>query len=84
MDQSKEQTKPGESSFWMMQPSLDSLLSKVDSKYSLVVVAAKRARRLMEGGEKKVDSRSDKPVTIALEEIAADKVKFGRPNAGIK
>ncbi|MGE5578285.1 MAG: DNA-directed RNA polymerase subunit omega [Syntrophothermus sp.] len=68
----------------MMQPSLDSLLSKVDSKYSLVVVAAKRARRLMEGGEKKVDSRSDKPVTIALEEIAADKVKFGRPNAGIK
>ncbi len=68
----------------MMQPSLDSLLSKVGSKYSLVVVAAKRARQLMEGAEKKVDSVSDKPVTIALEEIAADKVKFGQPNTGIK
>ena len=33
----------------MINPSLDILVKKVDSKYTLVVLAAKRARELMDG-----------------------------------
>lgn len=55
----------------MLYPSIDSLLTKIDSKYSLVSVAAKRARRMQESGE---GTRIAKPVSHkyvgkALEEI---------------
>ncbi len=68
----------------MIHPSLDSLIKKVDSKYTLVVAAAKRGRELMDGKPKLVDSRSSKPVTVALEEINAGKVKYERTRSGIK
>ncbi|RJQ04182.1 MAG: DNA-directed RNA polymerase subunit omega [Bacillota bacterium] len=66
----------------MMTPPLEDLLSKVDSKYSLVVAAAKRGRQLMEGHPKLVDTRSHKPVTIALQEIYEGKVTYEHPKAG--
>jgi len=68
----------------MMTPPLEDLLRKVDSKYTLVVAAAKRGRQLMEGHPKLVDTRSYKPVTIALQEIFEDKVKFEHAKAGDK
>jgi DNA-directed RNA polymerase subunit omega len=58
----------------MMDPSLDLLMKKVDSKYALVVMAAKRARQLMAGEEQLVSLDSEKPVTIALAEIAREYV----------
>ncbi len=63
----------------MIKPSLDQLVEKVDSKYTLVIVAAKRGRDLQDGKPKLVDSRSNKPVTIALEELVAGKLFFERP-----
>ncbi|NLL51172.1 MAG: DNA-directed RNA polymerase subunit omega [Peptococcaceae bacterium] len=57
----------------MRQPSLDILMSKVDSKYTLVVAASKRARALMENTDPE-ESKDIKPVTRALEEIALDKI----------
>ena len=68
----------------MRQPSLDKLMEKVDSKYTLVVAAAKRARLITEGEHKLVDSKSYKPVTVALEEIAQDKIRYERTKIGIK
>ncbi|MDI6871546.1 MAG: DNA-directed RNA polymerase subunit omega [Bacillota bacterium] len=69
----------------MMEPSLDLLMRKVDSKYALVVMAAKRARQLMAGDEKLVSGSSEKPVTAALEEIARDYVRSERTaRSGIK
>lgn len=68
----------------MINPSLDILVSKVDSKYTLVVLAAKRAREIMDGEASFVDSKSNKPVTIALEEVAQDKISFERTKTGIK
>ncbi len=68
----------------MKQPSLDVLLKNVDSKYTLVVAAAKRARLITEGAEQQVESQSYKPVTVALEEIADSKVKYHRTKMGIK
>lgn len=68
----------------MVEPSLDLLMKKMDSKYALVVTAAKRARQLMAGEEKLVPGNSEKPVTVALEEIARDYVHYERTRSGIK
>lgn len=68
----------------MNQPSLDTLREKVDSRYTLVVAAAKRARQLLEGTPRLVDAGSDKPVTMALHELAADKLELERTKTGIK
>lgn len=68
----------------MINPSLDVLVQKVDSKYTLVVLAAKRAREIMDGQQPLVESKSNKPVTIALEEIAQAKITYERTKTGIK
>ncbi len=62
----------------MIYPSLDHLLKKVDSKYTLVVLTARRAREVVAGDHSMVPSKSNKAVTIALEEIGADKVTYER------
>jgi len=57
----------------MLYPSIDEMMTKVDSKYSLVVAASRRARELREGGKSDVKSpKSHKQVGIALEEIYED------------
>lgn len=66
----------------MNQPSLDDLMKKVDSRYTLVVMAAKRARLLTEAGEG--EENGSKPVTRALMEIAEGKVKFRHTRQGRK
>jgi len=68
----------------MIYPPLDTLMEKVDCKYTLVVFAAKRAREIMSGDAPLVDSKSKKPVTIAMEEIAQGKITYQRMKTGIK
>ncbi len=68
----------------MINPSLDSLIKKVDSKYTLVVAAAKRGRDLLAGKKRLVESDSNKPVTLALEELEAGKLFYERARTGIK
>ena len=69
----------------MMEPSIESLLEKVDSKFTLVSLSAKRARQINsyfnQLGEglgalvpPQVASVSRKPLSIALEEIDQDKI----------
>lgn len=60
----------------MVNPSTDKLLTKVPSRYRLVVLAAKRARQILSGDEIKVEVQSTKNVTNALEEIAEGKITF--------
>lgn len=62
----------------MIKPSLDQLLEKVDAKYTLVILAARRGRAIQEGNPAQVDSHSNKPVTVALEEVDAGKLFFER------
>jgi DNA-directed RNA polymerase subunit omega len=75
----------------MIHPPIEDLLSKVDSKFSLVSLAAKRGRQInsyfSQLGEglgaivpPQVASVSRKPLSIALEEIAADKITFAAPS----
>jgi DNA-directed RNA polymerase subunit omega len=68
----------------MNQLSLDELMEKVDSRYTLVVVAAKRARALTEKGSGREDGALSKPVTAALKEIVQDKISYKRTRLGIK
>lgn len=61
----------------MLYPSIDSLLTKIDSKYSLVSVAAKRARFLQEESNYQLPKYvSHKNVGKSLEEIHAGKLSF--------
>ena len=73
----------------MMDPPIEGLLTRVDSKFTLVTLSALRARQINsyfnQLGEglgaivpPQVTSVSRKPLTIALEEIAADKITFER------
>ena len=56
-------------------PSVDELLKHIDSRYSLVMLASKRAHELERGSAPLLDHYySSKPVGKALEEIEADKV----------
>lgn len=63
----------------MLFPSIDELMKKVDSKYSLVVAASRRARLLRDGTKTElVSPKSHKYVGVALEEIHHDLVQFER------
>jgi len=75
----------------IINPPIDELLSKVDSKYQLVVFAAQRARQindyyadlhegsLFDNVGPLVDSTiDDKPLSVALREINDDKLILTR------
>lgn len=74
----------------MIDPAIEDLLERVDSKFTLVTVASKRARQINQyfnqlGAEglgslvpPQVTSVSRKPLSIALEEIVADKIEVVR------
>ena len=68
----------------LIQPTLESLMKKVDSKYTLVTLAAKRARELTDGDAPFVDVNTNKIVSVAMEEINEGKIKYETPQAGIK
>ena len=58
----------------LISPSIDSLLEKIDNKYVLSIVAAKRARELFNGDEPLVDEFHINKVTTAINEIDQGKV----------
>lgn len=68
----------------MINPSIVNLLKKVDNRYTLVVMTAKRARQLIDGTKSLVDIDSSKPVTIAINEINEDKISYESVKSGIK
>lgn len=68
----------------MIKPLLEALLDRVSNKYALVIVAAKRARQIKEGALSMVDVDTGNPVTAALEEIAAGKIRYEMPKLGVK
>lgn len=77
----------------MIEPNIDTLLEQVDSKYTLVILSARRAREINSYYNQLGEGRGEfvpplvetgglrnKPLSIALEEIAEDKVTFERPD----
>lgn len=55
------------------------LVDGFDSNYRYVLVAARRARQLLSGARPQVETGARKPCKIAMEEIAAGKVKWDTP-----
>ena len=71
----------------MMNPAIEELLGRADSKFRLVTLGAKRARQINsyfgQLGDTsghlvppQVTSVARKPLSIAFEEIAADKIEY--------
>jgi len=61
----------------MRYPSVDALLEKVDSKYKLAIIAARRAHIIEEEDYTPLtDPICVKPIGIALEEILVGKTKM--------
>lgn len=48
----------------------------VQSRYSIVLATAKRARQIIDGSEPLVEARNEKPLSIAVAELYQSKVKI--------
>lgn len=76
----------------IIEPPIDELLAKVDSKYQLVIVAAKRARQINDYYQERAEGTvltagplvestiDEKPLTIALREINEGLVELDSAN----
>lgn len=81
----------------VINPPIDDLLDKVDSKYTLCIVASKRARQINDMIHGVRDHAlltmptseiakitSTKPLSLALDEVAAGDVAYERTKDGYK
>jgi DNA-directed RNA polymerase subunit omega len=76
----------------IIDPPIDQLLDKVDSKYQLVIVAAKRARQINDYYQERAEGTvhtagplvestiDEKPLTIAMREINEGLVELSNDN----
>lgn len=58
----------------MLYPAMSDLLAQVPSRYKLVNVVAQRARQIAQTAEDEGYPLADKPVTLAIHEIAKGQV----------
>ena len=71
----------------MARITVEDCLARVDNRFELVLVAARRARDLALGHEALVPWENDKPTVVALRELAEGKLdnlikgKYGRYSA---
>ena len=63
----------------MIYPEISNLMEKADSRYSLVIAVAKRARDLVDGSVPACKNRNRKQVTIAVNEMAEGKIRLKYP-----
>ena len=64
----------------MFYPSINELAEKIDSRYTLVMITAKRARQLIDGDKPQIETNSIKPVSIAIEEFHQGQLFYKRTN----
>ena len=58
----------------MLYPPVADLLKNVSSRYLLVNVVAQRARQISEEAEQQQEELTEKPVTLAIKEVAEGKL----------
>lgn len=58
----------------MLYPAVGELEKAAESRYALVILAAKRARQISEQAEANEVELNDKPVKLAINDIADGKV----------
>ena len=62
----------------MLYPSINEIRKKADSRYTLVILAAKRARDIIEGKPTLTEESTERPVSIAAHEIVEDLITYRR------
>ncbi len=62
----------------MLYPSVNEIRKKADSRYTIVIMAAKRARDIIDGKPILTDVENDRPVSLAANEIAEDLITYKR------
>jgi DNA-directed RNA polymerase subunit omega len=63
----------------LLYPSVNKLQEKTDSRYSLCILTAKRARDIIEGKPILTEEESERPVSQAAREVAEDLITYSRP-----
>jgi DNA-directed RNA polymerase subunit omega len=62
----------------LLYPPINQLRKKADSKYTLVILAAKRARDLIDGKPQLIEDDDEVPVSIAAKEICDGYITYAR------
>jgi DNA-directed RNA polymerase subunit omega len=62
----------------MARITVEDCLRKVESRFQLVMLAARRAKMIMKGAHPLIEA-DNRPIVMALREVAAGKVKFKHP-----
>ena len=62
----------------MARITVEDCLKKVESRFELVILAARRAKMIMKGAKPLVDT-DNRSIVTALREVAGGKVKFKHP-----
>ncbi len=63
----------------VVEPNVLELLKHADSRYTLVVEAAKRGRQIVAGGQPLIEAKEMKPLKVAVEEINRGLLTYERP-----
>ncbi len=67
----------------MARITVEDCLKRVESRFELVILAARRAKMIMKGAKPLADT-DNRPIVTALREVAAGKVEFKHPEDGEK
>ena len=67
----------------MARITVEDCLQNVESRFELVILAARRAKMVMKGA-KILTERNNRPIVTALREIADGKVKFVNPRERVE
>lgn len=62
----------------MLYPAMKTLLEKIPSRYELVNVVACRARKIASEAERSGEPLEEKPVSIAIQEVADGRLAVGQ------
>ena len=66
----------------MLYPAMNKLTSVVPNRYLLVNVVARRARQIAELADETGERLAEKPVTIAINEVANGQLSAGQAEQG--
>lgn len=67
----------------MLYPAMNKLTAHVPNRYLLVNVVARRARQIAQEAENAGEKMSEKPVTLAIHEVADGKLSVADANVNI-
>ncbi len=63
----------------MARITVEDCLKKVNNRFALAIIAAKRAKQILDGAPHVIDTKGNKAIVSALREVAAGKVRYMTP-----